>query len=242
MLGQCCCCAIEAQAGYERDEILPDGPAGKDKILQPLVASRTHFPNAHSESQNDLPMSRMAFSGPKSLSAALVERPVNSSFGVSLEPRDREQAKTRLNRLVRDFLRVTSSGILVQLIDHDTSERLTYVLTLDKYFYILTLREQAESSQGVLTYNMQDVTDIIKVDTGTDVQFTGAVGHVVRFETRHGDILYFSFADDSERDTFHTCLKVLRMSIDACTSGEEVVSAPATSADSSDKRGAVYNF
>lgn len=226
--GLCCCCTADDRPTFETDDIALDvsersSASSRYVAMSPLLTASPNFPRRTSERPGDAAPRSGEDAKPlaglvRGQAAQPQEDQVSPASGVVAQstPREKEEAKVKLHGLVREFLQAAVGGILVDVVN-PTSELCKYVFTMDKYFYMLTLRPHGVPGEARV-YSMKDVTSIYKGPAA----LRGSPGlqhlatRVVGVETHAEGVLLFHFGDTVERDTFYTCLKILRMSIDVC--------------------------
>lgn len=118
---------------------------------------------------------------------------------------DKEMAKQRLQRLIRDFAQeVVADGIPVQVIQREAEEELQVTLRLDRR------RRQVEFWQGpgaaTIIMPLAEVESITKVDTEEDM-LRALVLVSSSTEVR------VHFENVMTRDRAYTCLRIFQMSV-----------------------------
>ncbi|CAE7566631.1 AKR1 [Symbiodinium natans] len=141
--------------------------------------------------------------------------PIRAGFGIT----GQNAEKARLQQAVKLFAKEAMQGMVVQLIDEDTGGISSATLVMDRSLRNLKLDEADEGSRD---YRMQDMSAIFR-----DSEFQQVVpglAHLaprclaVDFSKETDFRLCFQFEDADQRDNFYSCLKILRMSLDASSS------------------------
>jgi len=146
--------------------------------------------------------------------------------GRNLKPADsprnleKEQEKVRLQSIVTDFKRAATTGLAVELIDEETLKISQQIFCLDKLLYKMTLRPLEEDTVSSHVFDMKNFEQICKgpeaVSKSPKLKSSAArclrVSFTARSEGETNEHLFFYFPNESERDKFYTCLKILHMS------------------------------
>ncbi|CAE7896042.1 AKR1, partial [Symbiodinium microadriaticum] len=138
--------------------------------------------------------------------------PVRMGLGVTGQSAE----KARLQQAVKHFAKDVMEGMAVNIIDEDTGTVSSTTLLMDRSLRNIEIREPKEGSRN---YRMQDMAAIFR-DTEFQ-QVVPSLAHLaprciaVDFSRETDFRLCFQFEDSDQRDNFYSCLKILRMSLDA---------------------------
>lgn len=222
-----CCCApslSQGQGGHTETlhHVDPSGEIAEIREGGPnqQMAGVLHNSAAPNFPSPARPPQRMDGSSPGTASTQRA-----TPTGNFVSPRDKDQEKVRLQEIVKDFSKAAVAGILVNVIDPDTTEVTPRVFSMDKYLYTLRLKPHGSESEGD-EFNMKDLSAIYK---GQDIADKAPRLEPVSSCTMGVDLaapsaadvspqppqrVFLHFKDQTERDKFYTCLKILRMSVD----------------------------
>ena len=156
---------------------------------------------------------------PGEMQQASVSRSIEPVRSMAPMLSSENQEKVRLQMAMRRFVQEATEGMVVEILEEEEGCNATMAtLQLDRRLHALTLH----MPEMTRSYKMQDMTAIFR-----DKEFTSLVpglSHLsprcvaVDFCTEHDFRVCFQFKDTDHRDNFYSCLKILRMSIDAAKS------------------------
>jgi len=144
-----------------------------------------------------------------------VEGESTRSHSSSLTPEEKEREKTRLQKLVKDFIQDAVRGIPVCIIDTRTGTtwNSTFRLEMHLEYVALTPFMNSEGEQ----FRMKEVTSVCKgkeVLRLVSVSPESLSGLSVGVFLNNGRHIVFTFKTPTERDRFYTCFKILRMTVE----------------------------
>jgi len=124
-----------------------------------------------------------------------------------------------LQSLVRSFARDVVSGLMVVLVNPKTVTKMQFLLQMDKYLTVFSLRGKNGSllEPSAQDFNIRDVTSIYK-GSGVAQRVPALAGistHCVGLDARKPDkSIFFYFDDPADGNNFYACFKILRISLD----------------------------
>lgn len=150
---------------------------------------------------------------------ALCSARSNASVESDMSITEKEGEKLRLQRLLKDFAKEAVAGITVNMVNFMTGTTSPYFFQMDRNLTVFSLlpKDGATAESSVEDFDMKDVLSIYK---GRQVSIKAPclgneAASCVAIDTKRADRrIIFHFGDSYERDRFHTCLHILRMSID----------------------------
>lgn len=205
-----CCCASQSGNCPSDGVQVVDGPAAVDHTEDDQhKAKRMQHSATGSFFPAPLTTPRQVKGGDNQFAASVLEK---------------EQEKVRLQTIVTDFKRVAITGLRVELIEPESLSTSQHIFSLDKLLYKMTLRPVEEDSEaGASSSQVFDMQRFVHICKGPDVvpkapslqahsERCMCVGFAPNSEGAPVQQLFFYFTNESERDKFYTCLKILQMS------------------------------
>jgi len=142
-----------------------------------------------------------------------------STSSASSSSREREHSGANLRSVVRSFAKEVVSGLLVVLVNPKTATKTQFLLQMDKYLTVFSLRgkngpQLEPSTQDV---NIRDVKSIYK-GPGVAQRVPALAGistHCVGLDAGKPDKSFFFYFDDPiDVNKFYASFKILRISVD----------------------------
>jgi len=133
--------------------------------------------------------------------------------------KERTHSSTSLRSLVRSFATDVVSGLIVVLIHPKTVTKMQFLLQMDKYLTVFSLRGKTGSllEPSAQDFNIRDVTSIYK-GSGVSQRVPALAGistHCVGLDAARPDkSIFFYFDDPADGNNFYACFKILRMSLE----------------------------